>query len=402
MRLLFSTRPAYGHVYPMMPLANAARAAGHEVMFATTGVFLSKLEALGFATHDVGITIEHARDELVRSLARDEMPKDEGGRPDLDLGGRLFIDVVARRTAADLAPLLEELAPDAVVYEQFDFGAAIAAHAAGIPAVCHSLSPRMPDELLRIVSGDRLDRLWAEHGVAPGSLDVFTGDVYLDIFPTILQQQSFLADPARMAMRSIPFAEPDAVVPTWLSDRGRPRSRPVVYLTLGTIVSTDAVLLPAIEGLSALDADILVALGSAAGDGLGAVPANVHVEAFVDQAAVLAHADLAVHHGGSGTILAALTHGTAQLLLPKGADQFLNADAMAGAGLVSVLEPSQVTPEAVASLAKSALDVHRPAVDAVRDEMARMPHPSDVLERLVQRIGSRSVRPDLRATTLVR
>ena len=45
MKILFSTRPAYGHVYPLMPLALAAREAGHDVRFATTGQFLGKLDA---------------------------------------------------------------------------------------------------------------------------------------------------------------------------------------------------------------------------------------------------------------------------------------------------------------------------------------------------------------------
>jgi UDP:flavonoid glycosyltransferase YjiC (YdhE family) len=56
MRLLFSARPAFGHVYPLLPLALAASAASHDVRFATTGPFLSKLAALGFPTDDVGIT----------------------------------------------------------------------------------------------------------------------------------------------------------------------------------------------------------------------------------------------------------------------------------------------------------------------------------------------------------
>ena len=106
MRMLFSVRPAYGHVYPVMPLALAARAAGHEVRFATTGPFLPKLTALGFPTDDVGLTIEQARDHLVLTASLDGMPKGADGRPDLDFGGMLFIDVLGRRTAADLAPVL--------------------------------------------------------------------------------------------------------------------------------------------------------------------------------------------------------------------------------------------------------------------------------------------------------
>ncbi len=71
LKLLFSTHPAYGHVYPMMPLALAARAGGHDVEFATTGEFLSKLGALGFAVHNVGLTIDHgAVDGAVCGAAR--------------------------------------------------------------------------------------------------------------------------------------------------------------------------------------------------------------------------------------------------------------------------------------------------------------------------------------------
>jgi hypothetical protein len=47
-------------VYPLIPLARAARAAGHDVTFATTGVFLSKLAALSPPTYDA------ARDEIAR------------------------------------------------------------------------------------------------------------------------------------------------------------------------------------------------------------------------------------------------------------------------------------------------------------------------------------------------
>ena len=94
-KILFSTRPAYGHVYPLMPLALAAREAGHDVSIATTGHFLPKLASLGFSTHDVGITIEDARDRLLASLSTAEMPKETDGRPDVEMGARLFVDMIA-------------------------------------------------------------------------------------------------------------------------------------------------------------------------------------------------------------------------------------------------------------------------------------------------------------------
>lgn len=145
-------------------------------------------------------------------------------------------------------------------------------------------------------------------------------------------------------------------------------------------MATDEVLVPAIEALSTVDADVLVALGSAAGADLGPLPPNVHVAGFVDQPAVLRHADLAVHHGGSGTILGALLSGTAQLLLPKGTDQFFNADAMRTAGPAAVLEPREATADAIATAAELALVDTGPAVDAVRAELAALPHPAELVD----------------------
>ena len=229
------------------------------------------------------------------------------------------------------------------------------------------------------MTAGRMERLWATFGKPGASFDVYTGDRYLDIFPPVLQQPSILTNPARVSMRPVAFAEPDAVVPAWVATR----RRPLVYLTLGTIVASDAALRPAIEGLATLDVDILLALGSADGGALGAMPPNVHPEAFVNQAALMAHVDLAVHHGGSGTLLTALAHGTPQLILPKGADQFFNADAAAAAGLASVLEPTQETPDAVATLAKLELVERRPALDAMRDEIAAMPHPAEAFAQVL-------------------
>jgi UDP:flavonoid glycosyltransferase YjiC (YdhE family) len=370
-----------------MPLAGAMRAAGHDIHVATAGDFVPRLRALGFPTHVVGLTIEQGIDQMMRSVPGDGMPKTDDGRPDLAYGAILFLDVLARRTAADLVPVLREVAPDAVVYEQYEFGAAVAAHALGIPAICHSLSPRMSDEVVELLAAERVERLWDEHGVQGTDFDPFTGDRFLDIFPTALQPPSFLDDPARMRLRPVPFAERGATLPAWVGTG----ARPLVYLTLGTVVATDEVLAPAVAGLGRLDADILLALGSADGAELGTLPANVHVERFVDQAALMPLVDLVVHHGGSGTVLAALAHAVPQLLLPKGADQFHNADLVASAGLAPVLEPAQATPDAVAALAAATLEERRPELDAVRAEIAALPHPAEVVEPLLAAIASHPV-----------
>jgi UDP:flavonoid glycosyltransferase YjiC (YdhE family) len=54
MRILFTTNPLYGHLYPMLPLMNAARRADHEVIVATGANFAPEVERHGFPIWSVG------------------------------------------------------------------------------------------------------------------------------------------------------------------------------------------------------------------------------------------------------------------------------------------------------------------------------------------------------------
>jgi hypothetical protein len=71
-----------------------------------------------------------------------------------------------------------------------------------------------------------------------------------------------------------------------------------VYLTLGTIFAEPGTFRAAIDAMSALDVELLVALGPVDPASLGDLPPSVHLEhleRFVDQAAVLRSVDLVVH-----------------------------------------------------------------------------------------------------------
>jgi hypothetical protein len=76
---------------------------------------------------------------------------------------------------------------------------------------------------------------------------------------------------------------------------------------------------------------------------LGAQPPLVRVERDVLQSQLLARCHAAVSHAGSGTALAAARHGLPQLCLPQGADQFLNAAAIASSGAGLSLKPQDQT-----------------------------------------------------------
>jgi len=189
-------------------------------------------------------------------------------------------------------------------------------------------------------------------------------------------------------IRSVAYSESSAAVPAWLSG---PHARPRVYLTLGTVsFGAVDVLRRAVAEIAPLGVDILVTVGPEGEPAaLGDVPENVHVEQFVAQSAVLPLVDLIVHHGGTGTVLAALEVGLPQLLLPQGADQFFNAKILTEAGAGRALandaqQPGTIT-EAVQALLGDSPE--REVAARLRDEMAAMPSPAEAVSQLVELAG---------------
>ncbi|KZB85118.1 glycosyltransferase [Amycolatopsis regifaucium] len=366
MRILFSCRPAYGHLYPLMPLAIAARNAGHEVVFGTGDTFVDKVRALGFDTYKVGESIQTASDEATRRHGEDNP---------LEVVLTMFGEILPQATIADLTPLLPELRPDLVVYEMSDIGAATAARRARIPVLSHVIGRSMPAEL-RTIAADRLAPLW--DGATPANL--MLGDAGIDLWPDSLRDPGLAGIPTLFRLRPVPWNEP-GTLPSWLDGR----DRPLVYLTLGTVAfGAMDVLRAAIDGLSRLPVDVLVARGPGDPAAVGEVPANVHVTGFVPQAEVLPRADLVVHHGGTGTVLGSLSAGVPQLVLPQGADQFVNAESLEAANAGRALVGDQITAAAVEERAKTLLDDRRVREVAaeLRHEIAAMPSPAEVVRRL--------------------
>ncbi|HEY7537386.1 MAG TPA: nucleotide disphospho-sugar-binding domain-containing protein [Gaiellaceae bacterium] len=103
---------------------------------------------------------------------------------------------------------------------------------------------------------------------------------------------------------------------------------------------------------------------------LGPVPDNVHVERWVPQQDVLAHAAAVVCHGGSGTMLGALAAGKPTVLTPLFADQPHNAVRVAavGAGVVTSIDRLRTAIERVLEEER-----YRLAAEHVAEEMRRLP-----------------------------
>jgi hypothetical protein len=290
--------------------------------------------------------------------------------------GRVIGDVLPRRMVADLTPLLAEHRPDAVIHDVATLGAPLAARMHDVPALGHTFGRVFVNDMSTAMV-DAYTALATELGVVPGEGHV------LDICPDSVQLKDFLDRADRVPLRPVAWSESGALVE-------RTSGRPLVYLTLGTAYATLPVLRAAIAGLARLPVDVLVATGPALEPAdLGEVGDHVRVRSWVSQAAVLPHVDLVVHHGGSGTMLGAFAAGKPQLVLPQGADQFTNADAVVEAGAGARLLPAELTSEAVA-LAARALLADEDTLTAARRlaaEIAAMPSPREVAGRLPALVG---------------
>jgi UDP:flavonoid glycosyltransferase YjiC (YdhE family) len=384
MRVLFSSTPGYGHVFPMLPLARAFAAAGHEVLWATSAESCSLLDGTGIAAAPAGLSGAGLREGRGAVLAAaGQVPPSERAE---FVFPRMFGETFTPAMVDDLLPLTEQWRPDLMIHENGELGSSVVGAVLGVPSITHAFGGAIPAEILA-AAGERVAPVWAAHGQElPEYAGCFTS-LYLDICPPSVQPVPTDHIPEVQPLR--PVADvgpaPDGV-PDYLDDDGRP----LVYLTLGTVATGQSVLRPAVEALSALPVRLLVAVGPS-GDpaALDGQPGHVRVERWVHQPQVLDHATVVVSHAGSGTFLGALARGLPQLCLPQGADQFRNAAAGARTGAVLVLDPSDASPEAVAGAVDRLLSEARFRRDAaaVADEIARLPSPSEVADELARRFG---------------
>jgi UDP:flavonoid glycosyltransferase YjiC (YdhE family) len=91
-----------------------------------------------------------------------------------------------------------------------------------------------------------------------------------------------------------------------------------------------------------------------------------------------------VSHAGSGTTLASAGLGLPHLCLPQGADQFLNADAIAAAGAGLSLSPSDMTTDLIRTSVERLLadPSFRTAAARVAADISAMPEPTLVASAL--------------------
>ena len=379
MRILLSTTPLDGHFRPLLPLARALQAAGHELAVATEASWHPHVVAEGFDALPAGRPHAEALAHLGRF--REEIQALPEGERRPHLFTRIFAEAHATAKLPELLDVARAWRPDAIVYESGDLAAPAVAAALGLRAANHSFGVMVPFAAVERAA-DHMAPLWRSVGAEPdGHAGAFRG-LYVDLSPPSFAWEQPLGDSIRLG--HMPAAS--QAVPDWLDTL----EQPLVYVTLGTVFNRPEVFRPLLDGLDGSVSALVTTGRNVDPESLGSWSTNVRVERFVPQAHVLPRCAAVVAHAGSGSVLGALAHGLPLVLVPQGADQFDNAARCAAAGAAIVIRPEELTADAVRLALRRILDEpsFAEAARGVQAEIAAMPTVEEVAARLEAYVAS--------------
>jgi UDP:flavonoid glycosyltransferase YjiC (YdhE family) len=386
-RVLVTSTAGAGHFHPLLPFVDALARRGDDVLL----VVPPELEAAAVATgQPVRMGGTPPADEL--AAIWDRVPAASPEKAAYLVNREIF----GRLNTAAMLPAVEgacrEWRPDLVLHEPCEYASAVAAERLRIPHAQVAIS----------LAGIEAPVL-ATHAVSAllvygaGIADAIHASPYVTRFPASLDPSPF--PDTRRFRESV--AGPRSPLPDWWDGD----DAPLVYVTFGSVTGgmpiAAAAYGAALEAVTGLGVRVLLTVGhGTAVPSLGALPGNVHVEAWVPQADVLGDAAAVVCHGGSGTTFGALSAGVPLVMVPLFADQPVNAKCVAAAGAGLLVEPDpgasvvdKIGP-AHARLIRAAIESvladasYRRAAGRVADEMRDLPGIDDVVGGLAaHRLG---------------
>lgn len=364
MRLLFIAAGSPATVFALVPLATAARNAGHQVFVAGTEDMVPVIIGAGLPA--VAMTKRTMRDCMFTSWDGTALtlPADPAER--MRFGGRGF-GRLAAYSLDILAELCSAWRPDVVIGGTLSFAAPLLAARLGVPFVRHAWDMGEPAEMDDGAAAE-LGRLGA------GSLP--EPDLRIHICPPSVLPSGA---PAGRSMRYVPAGRPLRLRP-WMYSRPTRRR---VCVTAGSRASLDQgldFLDSLVEQVTGLDAEIVIAAPDDVAAELSRRRPGVRA-GWLPLDIVLGTCDAVVHSGGGQTALTAISAGVPQLILPDMPKLIPHSERLAEFGSAIMLLPSDGTAEAVGTGCRRLLTTpsYTERATSLAAEMAALPGPCEVL-----------------------
>ncbi len=391
-RMLFTCRPLSGHFDPLLPLAAAARAAGHTVGFASGDPVVGRAHDAGFAAFEAGPADAFRGEWAPRFPGFTDLV---GDAQRTFFFTEIFANLELVPRAVDLERIVSEWRPDLVVHDLAELAAPLVCTALGVPYVDAGYGSLVPRTMLE-AAGSAAAVHWRARGLEPHPLAGLFRYLYIDPRPPSLQIDEIteLAElvPVQRMRHAVGEAH-GATRSAWLDDLPH---RHTVYVTLGTVWNTDLDVFRLVIAALADRVNLVVTVGRQNDPAaLGPQPSGVVIRTYIPQHDLLPWCDAVVTHGGSGTVLGALAHGVPLLVVPQGADQWTNAGEVVAAGAGRRLLRDELSTDAVRDCVTALLNdpSYRRSASRIEQELNAMPSPADAVGALEALLGAGHTEP---------
>ncbi|MCO1660923.1 glycosyltransferase [Pseudonocardia humida] len=362
MKVLAVAAPLVGHLTPLLPLAGALRAAGHDVLIVTGGDAAS-VDTGDIPVRDVLGALSMGRIAAPIALARPRLAALEmSGRAGTRMVGRLF-GAINARMADGVVALARQWRPDLVLQESLAASGALAAAVVGVPAVLQESNLWDGADLLAVTAADaRLRRV----------LDHYRVDALRPAVTIRTGPPSMVGERPGPRMRAVPSSGAGEL-PGWLAEPG---ARPRVLVSHSTIGPSGGDPTAAVVAAAdRVDAEFVLVRGR-----VKTLPSNVRATGWIPLDRALRHAAALVHHGGAGSLVQALARGVPQLVVPGAGDRRYNAELVVRRGVGLAAPAKRITADDLTRLVEDA--ALRRAGQDVAAEIAALPEPASLVPTL--------------------
>ncbi|UYB37963.1 glycosyltransferase [Streptomyces sp. Je 1-4] len=362
MRILITAHAIYSHLAPLvLPVAERAKEAGHEVAVATGAGVVEHIEKRGLTALTLP-NVQSMGEALQGGTLRPPPGMEKAGSVTVELAPEFFASAfvghLAEAGTRDLLEVARSWQPDLILHESTEYGGYLAAECLGIPHGALDIAPMAP--YAHPVVTEELNRQRGKFGLAPVSDAWHTfrtfraGVVPEDFYPTDsrLPSARYYQVPAQAAQGAL---DPDIAQ---LST-----DRPLVLATLGSNATrlpggAQALLETIVETLGELPVTGVVALGADRDPRQWDGPRsdNVHLTSFVQQELLLRSSDLFITHAGFNGTREALAAGVPMVAVPLFAEQSHNASRLQELGVGTRIDVQDVTRNSLAEAVRNVLE----------------------------------------------